>query len=238
MKRRNREINIFSMSALDLFASALGAFILITIVLFPFFPNTGDSPERVAEVRAEIAEQIASMEQALGAAQQELQNSQSLLAATTTQLDASQEEVLACSTSAESIQTEIQSCRLALQQTFALVVVSWGSSDDVDLHIVDPRGNEYYYAEDRFPGSDAALEEDNTQGPGNEIWLSPQAMPGSYEIYLNMFDKSDDAPVSVRGSILHQNGREELPDTILSSEGQKPLVATFTIGDDGSVTVR
>lgn len=39
MKTRNREINIFSMSALDLFASALGAFILIAIILLPFFPN-------------------------------------------------------------------------------------------------------------------------------------------------------------------------------------------------------
>ena len=40
MKRKSREINIFSMSALDLFASALGAFILIAIVIFPYFPNT------------------------------------------------------------------------------------------------------------------------------------------------------------------------------------------------------
>ena len=40
MKRRSREISIFSMSALDLFASALGAFILIAIVVFPYFPNT------------------------------------------------------------------------------------------------------------------------------------------------------------------------------------------------------
>ena len=40
MKRRSREINIFSMSALDLFASALGAFILIAVVIFPYFPNT------------------------------------------------------------------------------------------------------------------------------------------------------------------------------------------------------
>ena len=44
MKRRNREISIFSMSALDLFASALGAFILIAIVIFPYFPNTSRSP--------------------------------------------------------------------------------------------------------------------------------------------------------------------------------------------------
>lgn len=34
-----REFNIFSMSALDLFASALGAFILIALVIFPYFPN-------------------------------------------------------------------------------------------------------------------------------------------------------------------------------------------------------
>jgi len=40
--RRNRkqEINIFSMSALDLFASALGAFILIAIVALPYYLNT------------------------------------------------------------------------------------------------------------------------------------------------------------------------------------------------------
>lgn len=44
MKRRNREISIFSMSALDLFASALGAFILIAIVMFPYFPNTARTP--------------------------------------------------------------------------------------------------------------------------------------------------------------------------------------------------
>ena len=44
MKRRSREISIFSMSALDLFASALGAFILLAIVVFPYFPNTSRSP--------------------------------------------------------------------------------------------------------------------------------------------------------------------------------------------------
>lgn len=41
LRARNREINIFSMSALDLFAAALGAFILIAIALFPYFLNTG-----------------------------------------------------------------------------------------------------------------------------------------------------------------------------------------------------
>lgn len=60
------------MSALDLFASALGAFILITVVLFPYFPNTGDSPERVAAVRA----QLQQTQQQLQQTQQQLQQSQ------------------------------------------------------------------------------------------------------------------------------------------------------------------
>lgn len=62
MKRRNREINIFSISALDLFASALGAFLLITVVLLPYFPNTGNSPIRISAVLEELEESKASSE--------------------------------------------------------------------------------------------------------------------------------------------------------------------------------
>ena len=44
MKRASKEINIFSISALDLFASALGAFMIVSFVLFPYFPNTSQAP--------------------------------------------------------------------------------------------------------------------------------------------------------------------------------------------------
>jgi len=40
MRRKNKEINIFSMSALDLFASAMGAFILIAVVALPYYLKT------------------------------------------------------------------------------------------------------------------------------------------------------------------------------------------------------
>ena len=61
MKKSNREINIFSMSTLDLFASAMGAFILITLVLFPYVLNTGKSEERVAEIKAQFEKQLAEI---------------------------------------------------------------------------------------------------------------------------------------------------------------------------------
>lgn len=44
MRITRREVNIFSMSALDLFASALGAFILLAVVALPFFGNTSRIP--------------------------------------------------------------------------------------------------------------------------------------------------------------------------------------------------
>ena len=43
------------MSALDLFASGMGAFILLAVMALPFFPNTGDSQERIEEVKRELA---------------------------------------------------------------------------------------------------------------------------------------------------------------------------------------
>ena len=52
MKRRRPELTIFNMSALDLLASALGAFILITVVLIPLFPNL----EILGQVRRELAQ--------------------------------------------------------------------------------------------------------------------------------------------------------------------------------------
>ena len=49
MKSRNRDINIFSMSALDLFASAMGAFMLLALVYLVFFTMTSQSASALPE---------------------------------------------------------------------------------------------------------------------------------------------------------------------------------------------
>lgn len=43
MKRISRGMNIFSISAIDLFAAAMGAFIIISVILFPYHLKTQDS---------------------------------------------------------------------------------------------------------------------------------------------------------------------------------------------------
>lgn len=66
MKRPSRELNIFSLSALDLFASAMGAFILIAVILFPYYLK---NHEVVAE-RDQARQELAETRRALAAAEQ------------------------------------------------------------------------------------------------------------------------------------------------------------------------
>ncbi len=49
MRSPNRETAVFSTSAIDLFASALGAFILLVMILFPYYRNAG-SADSLSEV--------------------------------------------------------------------------------------------------------------------------------------------------------------------------------------------
>lgn len=65
MRRPSRNIEIFSLSALDLFACALGAFIIITILLFPFYQKTLPLIQQVSALTSQLsASQAAAQAQA------------------------------------------------------------------------------------------------------------------------------------------------------------------------------
>jgi outer membrane murein-binding lipoprotein Lpp len=219
VKSRFREINVFSMSALDLFAAALGAFIIIAVVLFPFYPNTGSSEADVAALRETISD-LEAENQSLEASLEECER----------QLADAQEEL-------ERARQELEECQAIAKRTFVLALISWSDSSDVDLHVVDPAGREFYFRDREFPGSEAALEEDNINGPGNEIWLHPSAEPGEYRVYANLFSASR-GQTSVRGAILHQEGKISLPDVVLRREDQKELMGTVIVSASGEVSVR
>ena len=317
MKRRNREVSIFSMSALDLFASALGAFILLAIVMFPYFPNTGTADQRDLEaalerlqaeetsneelqevlreiredlerrleaVRAEAERQVAAAQAEAEAAQAEAEAAQreaeaardaaevaqreaseaqeeaaaaqQAAAAAQDAAEAAQREASEAQEEAAAAQRELSEAQEALaeggdreraleqalererRRKFLLVVISWSDDDDVDLHVVDPAGNEFYYAARSHAGSGARFEEDTTDGPGNEVWLHPQVTPGEYRVYYNLFSDGGAPGVSVRGSVVHSIDRDELPSRRLTQVGNRTLVATVVVDRDANVTVR
>jgi hypothetical protein len=65
MKRPSRELNIFSLSALDLFASAMGAFILITVILFPYYQQNSKIVQELQEAKAAEAAAVAERDKAV-----------------------------------------------------------------------------------------------------------------------------------------------------------------------------
>ena len=207
MKRKNREINVFSVSALDLFASALGAFIVMSMIFMVFFTLTSQGADRAEELRSA--------------------------------LDACEAEARTVAEQLDAVNAELESCRRALNRTFVLVLASWSTNnDDVDLHVVDPQGNEFYFADRRHPGSDAAFEEDNERGPGNEVWLHPTAEPGRYRVCYKLFrDSGESGLPDVRGSILWREGKIEIPNVSLTSDDEVRLAAEFEVDADGNVFV-
>lgn len=59
MIRRNRNIEIFSISALDLFASAMGAFVLLAVMMLPYYHKGKDLEEQISKLEPAAAESAA-----------------------------------------------------------------------------------------------------------------------------------------------------------------------------------
>lgn len=214
MRRKSREINIFNMSALDLFASALGAFILIALVLFPFFPNITDKDLR--ELLAEAQRKVTEV-------RQELTETKSELATTNQELT--------------NTQNELADAKQELRKKFLLVMMTWGRRGDVDLYVRDPQGRIYFYKNKIISGSNAAMEVDNIHGPGNEIWLHPQATPGDYEICYHYYEDRNSGSVQVKGAYITPGGRREFPSVTLAKYEMRQI-ATININSEGKASYR
>jgi len=56
MKRRSRELSIFNLSALDVLATATGVFVLLVVMLMPYYRKSFDANAEIEDVRVAVAE--------------------------------------------------------------------------------------------------------------------------------------------------------------------------------------
>ena len=263
MKTRSREVNVFSMSALDLFASALGAFILISIVLMPYFLHV--DPEKVTKLRQELQQErntSAEIRRRLEEAQSELERCRQQEAACREDLAALEQEVVRLQDSLDRAQAELAEAREGLQQaqselqqcqaklgvceeklskTFLAIVIKWTTeSHDVDLHVIDVAGREFYWGKKIFSDRPGEQSEDTKRGPGVEIWEVSVAPAGEYRVLYNFYARhgNNENPV-VKGGVYHRDGHHRLDDRTLTRLGRDNavLAAVVTVKDDGSVEI-
>ncbi len=62
--KKRRNIEIISLSALDLFAATLGAFIIVVTILLPYYPNMRDAGSKLEGMKLEIEENQQRVEKA------------------------------------------------------------------------------------------------------------------------------------------------------------------------------
>lgn len=198
------------MSVLDLFAAALGAFILISVILFPNYMKNQSVAMQLETVKASAS---------------------------------------LCEAATKAKTETLAACEAARDSTFIIVVIEWNTPGnfDIDLHVTDPKGNEFFWAKNNrdrswYPETAAQLSYDNTRGPGVELWQHPKAEPGTYKIAYNYYSapgrSADTAPaIEVKGNVFYRNGRVELPARSLSFSQSMQAIATITVTASGVIDV-
>jgi von Willebrand factor type A domain len=116
---RRRTMEMFSISALDLFASALGTFILLAILLFPFYLRQPSLDTELAGARAELAASGESLQDAERTAETQAQR----VAQATAALALSRQQL-----------EDARAAAAALEQSMAAA-----SAAEVERPAVDPR---------------------------------------------------------------------------------------------------
>jgi hypothetical protein len=217
------------MSVLDMFASALGAFIMCAIILFPYYHEIKYFEKNIEKTK----DAIRKSEEDLQAVKQRVKLDEE----TQKQL---QQRLRAAQTSTAELdlcRAEATACRVSLQETFLVISIEWSERCDIDLYVKDPRGNEYSFSTpNKLPGSDAELSLDMKDGPGIEIWQVSVATPGQYEVSYKPAG-SRIGRVSVKGLEIDRSGRHELPTRAIQCEiKNKMKVATIQVDASGIVT--
>ena len=232
MRRRQRDIEIFSMSVLDMFASALGAFILCAIILFPYYKK--DQSQARAAVDAALEEKTRELDQAKG----------ELLALQARAREQAQNvrQAAESDSTLRQCRKDMQDCAALLAKTFLLVQIDWREAVGVDLQVTDARGNVFsWFKTNRtgrdFPNSKAFLSIVVQTGPGIAYWVDPSASAGTYQISYTM-QRPPDHDVEVKGFVFSHAGKLALPTTAVRSGQTRVQAGAITIADDGGVTLR
>jgi hypothetical protein len=181
MRRRNREVNIFNMSLLDILCGALGAFCFMMLSLFPDHAKVKD-----LQARLEAAERNSPGDPNSAArAQQQAREAQQRLQQMQQQLDKAKAE-----------------------QSLLWFRVEWNGGQDVDLWLEGKGGKLCTSKPDLVPADRNGGEckfFDQTKGPAREQgWFSDVATEGTwYRIFARLQNRNGlPGPVPVQGYMI------------------------------------
>ncbi|HZP75590.1 MAG TPA: hypothetical protein VFB45_05555 [Pseudolabrys sp.] len=238
MRRPHRNIEIFSMSVLDMFASALGAFIMVSVILFPYYKK--DVSQELTETKKVLAEKSKELDTKLKQVR-EVEEKVRKQNQDVKQIRDTQANLNVC-------KQGLNQCQVEMGKNFLLVEIQWDKAINVDLHVTDPAGNEYYWRKTNrclcdFPGEKARLSVDSfgSSRGGIEVWIAPDVKTGSYFVDY-VIDRPTDEQVQVTGTVIDREGTHAIaPKALVRREpGQEARLraAELRVAADGTLKIR
>lgn len=145
MAKRNREINIFNFSMLDVITGAMGAYLAVMVVLLPYYQKKEETKTEANTMsQEELRRTIEQAQQQVRQAQQDAETLRKSLAKSQSQLEQAQKEVTEAKSQAAQQAKRIEQLESEIQRTFMLIHIQWAVlGPDVDLHVIDPKGNHF-----------------------------------------------------------------------------------------------
>ena len=238
MRSRNREIATLSLSMLDVIAGAMAAFLILMVVLLPYYEQSAvDQATLIAELRQAVTAAQAAQARVEAAAQQAQGQAEEAIQLAQRQAEEARAQATAAQAEVQRQQSQAEALARQLARTFLVLYVRWDTHDDVDLHLTDPSGAEFFWNRHKtIPGRPGELSEDNVIGPGNEVWEIRDAPAGDYHVDVRLYTVRDQRKaVLVKGRVFHRDGSEMFPEVQLSSQGQRVRIATIRVDDHGGV---
>ena len=216
MKPRNREINIFNMSLLDVLCGALGTFCFLMLVLFPYYsigknakqaPDIppGVDPKTLEEAKARIQQ----LEDTLKKFQdfvKDLQNQNTQLQEQAKQLQDQTKQLTKYATSLEMRNPFVAAASFALPD-----------GDQAEVGIEDDRKTDD--GKRQSPKLDPSKPQGvfwtgdlASFGPSNSYWMVRDGPPGTYRFFFKVIKHNTAAgPLAVQGSLQSNSNFEPIP---------------------------
>ncbi len=247
MRPRHREISTLSLSMLDVIAGAMAAFLILMVILLPYYgKETVNQEEIIAELRQAVAEaeaKRAAAESAAEAAQALAAQAQAKVESLETQLSQTQADLEATETQARQAQAEVERIKKLAEELAKqinpgirpnlVLNIQWDTQDAVDLLLMTRKINE-----NTWHNWENDMSEPRRAGGESAIWLLVQYPPGDLRVDVQLSTMANNhKAVKVRGRVIHKEGGDEFQEIQLSRFGQRESMATIRFDENGRVRV-
>ena len=242
MKARNREINIFNMSLLDILCGALGVFCFMTLVLFPYWRPTGANAEDLEKNKQAIEQELKDLKKKLGESAdgkqmlQQVEQLEQRLQQQQGDLNRARQELAESDKKVEKLE----------RRNPVVTTMTWTGPQDLDLFLepvnfgydggkmtarMDPKKKQ----PTNFSGE---TKSDYSSGPATEVWATRDAITGGEQkVYYKLLSANGStSPTYVGGYFLANDNLSLLPDAQLSQEKTAVWVGTLKTAKDYTVT--